>query len=416
MRLSILIPIYNVEKYLSECLRSVTQMAMNEEELEIICINDGSTDKSLEILCEFQKEDNRIIIIDKVNSGYGDSLNQGLARATGKYIGIVESDDILISENMVNLLTIAEKNDVDVAKGNYNLFFESNNITYYNNFETDEYDKVFSIRDDIQVCFTAPSIWSGIYRRDLLVKNKIMFLPSPGAAYQDTSFMFKIWCIANRIILENFPIINYRQTNIMSSSNTSKNIFNIFVETEEMKSFLIRNCMSDMLPICVRAKYKSYAWNLNRLKGIDRAKFLIKEYLDLREDFYEGYIERKYWDTESWNIIFNILTDINKVILDNISCKDESFDCRFNIDKMEGVYILENSSKEFKLKLKIQNIKVIGEVGIQNEGVIVCVGNRKKPLLKEDLDILILIDKENVKLQKYVQLFESKFMKNYILI
>ena len=75
-KLSILVPIYNVEKYLSQCLESITAQTL--QDIEIICINDGSTDGSLDIIKDFAKNDNRIVIINKPNSGYGDSMNQGL--------------------------------------------------------------------------------------------------------------------------------------------------------------------------------------------------------------------------------------------------------------------------------------------------------------------------------------------------
>lgn len=90
---SILVPVCNVKKYLRECLDSLERQTL--ENIQIICIDDGSTDSSPEILKEFQARDSRFEIISKKNSGYGDSMNQGLAQAHGEYIGIVESDDFV---------------------------------------------------------------------------------------------------------------------------------------------------------------------------------------------------------------------------------------------------------------------------------------------------------------------------------
>ena len=90
-KISVLIPVYNVEKYLERCLKSVCNQSFKD--IEIICINDGSTDSSLSILEEYAKNDSRIKIIDKSNSGYGISMNIGLDNATGDYVGIIESDD-----------------------------------------------------------------------------------------------------------------------------------------------------------------------------------------------------------------------------------------------------------------------------------------------------------------------------------
>ena len=93
IKLSVIIPVYNVEQYLGECLESVIKQTLKD--IEIICVNDGSTDNSLEIIKKFARKDERIKIIDKPNSGYGDSMNKGLETETGEYIGIVESDDFI---------------------------------------------------------------------------------------------------------------------------------------------------------------------------------------------------------------------------------------------------------------------------------------------------------------------------------
>jgi glycosyltransferase involved in cell wall biosynthesis len=105
-RISIIIPIYNVNKYLRECLDSIINQTLKT--IEIICVNDGSTDNSLEIIKEYIY-DNRIIIINKNNSGYGDSMNQGLNIASGEYIGIVESDDYVDIYMFENLYKITKK-------------------------------------------------------------------------------------------------------------------------------------------------------------------------------------------------------------------------------------------------------------------------------------------------------------------
>ena len=90
-KVSVIVPVYNVEPYLRECMDSIVRQTLKE--IEIICINDGSTDGSLEILKEYADRDDRIILVDKENGGYGLAMNIGLDRASGEYIGIVEPDD-----------------------------------------------------------------------------------------------------------------------------------------------------------------------------------------------------------------------------------------------------------------------------------------------------------------------------------
>ena len=90
-KVSIVVPIYNVEKYLRQCLDSVVNQTLKE--IEIICVDDGSTDSSPEIIQEYVEKDNRVKVISKPNSGYGNSMNRGFDMAEGEYIGIVESDE-----------------------------------------------------------------------------------------------------------------------------------------------------------------------------------------------------------------------------------------------------------------------------------------------------------------------------------
>ena len=108
IKISIVVPCYNVEKYVAQCLESICAQTLRE--IEIICVNDGSTDSTLTILQDFQKNDGRIRIIDKTNAGYGHSMNMGMANASGKYIGIVESDDF-IEPDMFEKLDLSSKQD-----------------------------------------------------------------------------------------------------------------------------------------------------------------------------------------------------------------------------------------------------------------------------------------------------------------
>ena len=118
--LSLLVPIYNVERYLRECLDSA--VAQTLEDIEIICINDGSTDNSPAIIREYMERDARVKMIDKANSGYGDSMNRGLEMARGKYVGILESDDFMAPDALEKLVAAAERFNTDFAKANFDFY------------------------------------------------------------------------------------------------------------------------------------------------------------------------------------------------------------------------------------------------------------------------------------------------------
>ena len=116
-KVSVIVPTYNVEPYLRECMDSIIGQTLKE--LEIICVNDGSTDGSLAILKEYAEKDSRVVLIDKQNAGYGCAMNDGLDRATGEYIGIVEPDDFVDSHMYEDLYRIAKEKDLDVIKGRF---------------------------------------------------------------------------------------------------------------------------------------------------------------------------------------------------------------------------------------------------------------------------------------------------------
>ena len=119
-KVSIIIPTYNVENYLRECMESVTRQTLKD--IEIICINDGSTDGSLQILKEYANKDSRIVLVDKKNEGYGVGMNIGLDKATGEYIGIVEPDDFVPLNMYEDLYNAAKENDLDFVKADFYRF------------------------------------------------------------------------------------------------------------------------------------------------------------------------------------------------------------------------------------------------------------------------------------------------------
>jgi glycosyltransferase involved in cell wall biosynthesis len=120
-KVSVVIPCYNVEKYLRQCLDSVVNQTLKE--LEIICVNDGSTDSTLDIIKEYAAKDPRVSYIDKPNAGYGDSMNKGFDQATGEYIGIIESDDYADLDMFEKLYTCAKEHDLDAVKAGFYYYY-----------------------------------------------------------------------------------------------------------------------------------------------------------------------------------------------------------------------------------------------------------------------------------------------------
>ena len=113
-RVTVLVPIYNVEEYLPKCLLSLSNQILDD--MEVICLNDGSTDNSLDIIKDFAKKDPRIKIVNKKNTGYGDTMNKGIKLASGEYIGIVEPDDYVDPDMFIEMYALAKKHDADILR------------------------------------------------------------------------------------------------------------------------------------------------------------------------------------------------------------------------------------------------------------------------------------------------------------
>ena len=190
IKVSILVPCYNSEKYIDKCINSILHQTLDD--VEIICINDGSTDNTLKVLQNFEKNNPKIRVVDKKNSGYGASLNLGFSISKGEYIGIVESDDFIENTMYELLYDNAKKYDLDISRCCFNYYY-SDECIKEEHFDFIEKNKVFRPVDNLSIFFQMPSLWCSIYKKNFLEKNNIKFLETPGASYQDLSFCFKVY-------------------------------------------------------------------------------------------------------------------------------------------------------------------------------------------------------------------------------
>ena len=284
--ISILVPIYNVEMYLEECLSSICAQTMKD--IEIICIDDGSTDSSGIIADRFAAADHRVKVIHKSNTGYGHNMNVGLDAAHGEYIGIVESDDMIPKAMMQTLYEAAEVYRADFVKADFYNFATradggrwkhhvriSSNMHYYN--------RVFCPLDEVDSFLFTMNIWSGIYRTEFVRKNNIRFNETPGASYQDNGFWFKTFALAARVLLLNTPLYMRRWDNPSSSIGCTDNVYAACEEYD-----LIRKWVKD-LPgnrrryeyLCSEARIRNYFFTINRISDNYKEEF----YKKFREDY-----------------------------------------------------------------------------------------------------------------------------------
>ena len=151
-KVSVIVPVYNVEQYLEEALRSLVRQTLRD--IEIVVVNDGSTDGSLDIIKRFMEQDDRIVLIDKENGGYGKAMNVGLDRASGEYIGILEPDDYVPLDMYEDLYETAAANDLDMIKADFYRFTTDDNSgnvhMYYNHLDSsaEHYNMVLDPSED----------------------------------------------------------------------------------------------------------------------------------------------------------------------------------------------------------------------------------------------------------------------------
>ena len=297
-KLSILVPIFNVEKYLDECLNSLAKQTLKD--VEVICINDGSTDGSSNILQRYAKKYTNFTVINKKNSGYGDSMNQGLKKATGEYIGIVESDDFIEPNAFEELYKLATKTSADIVKANYFYHSEAGD-EIHEVVKNQKLNTPLSISDNPSILLEEPGIWSAIYRRDFLNKNKIRFRTTPGASYQDTGFHFKSFCAAKRIVYTKKAYLHYRTDNANSSVKSLEKVNYIVGEYAEIEKYIGNLDLSKEAIYTLQvAKFGAYHWNLQRLPKTLAVKFAKTIKAEFKTTKESGLLQEKYFPSHYW--------------------------------------------------------------------------------------------------------------------
>lgn len=238
MKISVIVPIYNVEKYLSECLNSIINQTY--ENLEIILVNDGSTDKSLEICKRYEKIDSRIKIISKENGGLSSARNIGIKNASGEYISFVDSDDFIeVNTAYEDMYNIALEEKSDIVAGNAVWYWSQEN----KNVQPRDMS-LFSYSPMMAEDFFLASlksgriyapVWLNLYNKDLIINNNLYF--KEGIYHEDEEFTPKALLKSNRVSIYNRNFYIYRQRNgsIINSFNCKKDLdkLNICINLEK---------------------------------------------------------------------------------------------------------------------------------------------------------------------------------------
>lgn len=311
-KVSVIIPVYNVEKYLAECLNSVLGQTLKE--IEVICVNDGSTDRSLEILQQYREKDNRITIIDKSNAGYGHTMNCGLNKATGEYVAFLESDDYITDGAYEILYNEAENVQADIIKGNYvEVRGENGDYKYITKWiieDKSKYGQIYDPEKNPWLFYVPMSNCLGLFRRDFIERHHVRHNETPGASHQDMGFWFQTFCLAKRIYFTDQAFYHYRQDNPNASMNDHKKIYAIHDEYMYIGKFLESHpdIYAWCAPVYFHRMYGSYLFRYVNMVSYLKPLFLYEvfraDFLKAKES--DGYSEACFSPSEK-NMIAQIV-------------------------------------------------------------------------------------------------------------
>ena len=216
-KISIIVPVYNVEKYIAKCLKSLTLQTL--QGIEIIIVNDGSLDRSIDIIEKYVKENpTKIKYYEKKNGGLSSARNYGIEYATGEYVAFLDSDDYVEINMYEEMYNLAKKENADMVECDFIWEWEYGKKVY-------DKRKEYKTKEDMM---KKPRVvvWNKIYKREILNKNKIRF--PEGLIYEDMEFFYKLLPHLNKISYINKYFVHYIQRKDSISNKQTKKIEDIF--------------------------------------------------------------------------------------------------------------------------------------------------------------------------------------------
>ena len=313
--MSVVVPIYGVEKYLAQCVDSI--LAQTLEDIEIILVNDGSRDRCPDMVDAYAAKDARIVAVHQENGGYGRAVNRGIELATGEYIGIVESDDWIEPTMYEELYKSAQTHDADIVKCNFYHYDSSLPPEMQSRPVKGRHNPIcaqkapktaFTIKDYPELMIFHVSVWATLYQSEFIKPQK--FIESPSASYQDFPFMVEVLCRAKRISVVCKNLLHYRMEEGQDSSAKARDKKAIMMATQCIagKNILKKYGYHDLL----KEQFYFHAYLANRTfynaiyMRYKKEYFTILQelFLDLQKDTSFQY---KYFDGFQKSFVENIL-------------------------------------------------------------------------------------------------------------
>ena len=285
IKISIIIPIHNAEKYLDKCLESVINQTF--EDIEIICINDGSSDNSIQILKEYVEKDKRIKIINQNNKGVSAARNEGLKVAQGDYICFVDADDWLDKKMLLESKILINKNQPDIIICDiFNVY--NNSIVPTNrlhHFILKNKIKEFKFSENKEICYQSCAVWAKLFKKDFLIQNNLNFVE--GITHgEDTIFWLSCLSCNPKLSLIDKYLYYYFKNSNGASANVIKGLksqYKALIAFKSTKYFLNSDTFTKLLFIDYFARLAVYNYssvlNFNNFINLEFLIFkIVKQY------------------------------------------------------------------------------------------------------------------------------------------
>ena len=295
-KISIIVPVYKVEKYLDKCVESIVNQTYKD--LEIILVDDGSPDNCPKICDEWAKKDDRIKVIHKKNGGLSDARNIGMNTATGDYLGFVDSDDVISIDMYKNLIEIIEKNDADISACQECIFNDEENPIFVNdNVVTIIEDNNEALNDIINNEVILSYVWNKLYKKELWKNITFPF----GKNYEDTFVLHKVISKARKVVVINSAMYGYRRRSNSITTNWSKSNMCDFIEANNARYNDLKNndkVLDSLNIVRLRSAYTSHVGaTIIGDKEFYNNELLVNEYNFLKKKenrkYYKEFIKSK---------------------------------------------------------------------------------------------------------------------------
>lgn len=295
--LSVIVPVYNTEKYLRRCMDALVGQTIDHSIFEIIAVNDGSTDSSLEILNEYKEKYPDIVkVFSKENGGQATARNMGIELASGDYVGFADSDDYVDRTMFEKLYSKAVSKDADLVECHYHSMLElgeqdKDGLPKYKEIGT---NGKISSHKDVRELFFNPQVspWNKIYKRKCLIEGNVKF--PEGVIYEDTSFYIKALPYIKRQEYIDEKLVYYCvRNNSTMTANNGKRVGDIFTVLKDMLDYyrekkLFSSYRKELEFFCVKIAFCSNFCRIGRINSRDvRNNLFDKTFSFVKEEFPE---------------------------------------------------------------------------------------------------------------------------------